>query len=122
MYLILNGRLKGFSEEEVRIMANIARYHRKGCPKSSHPEFEKLSSKSKPIVRMGAAFLRIADGLDRSHNQVVSSVRCRVVEDEVRVSLETRGDAALEIWGAKRKRDLFEEVFGKSVKFKVAGS
>ena len=29
MYLILNGDLKNFTGEEIQIIANIARYHRK---------------------------------------------------------------------------------------------
>jgi exopolyphosphatase/guanosine-5'-triphosphate,3'-diphosphate pyrophosphatase len=121
MYLILHGDLKGFDEEEVRIIANIARYHRKSPPKPSHEAFASLPPRSKRIVRVGAALLRIADGLDRSHNGVVSAVRTRAAAGEVRVLLETRGDPALEIWAAKRKCDLFEEVFDRTVSFKPAG-
>ncbi len=118
LYLILHGNLKGFDEEEVRIIANVARYHRKSPPDPSHEAFETLPPKAKRIVRVGAALLRIADGLDRSHNGVVSSLRCRVSAEGIKVSLETRGDPALEIWGAKRKRDYFEELFKRSISFR----
>jgi exopolyphosphatase/guanosine-5'-triphosphate,3'-diphosphate pyrophosphatase len=121
MYLILHGDLKGFDEEEVRIIANIARYHRKSPPESSHEAYARLPAKAKRIVRVGAALLRVADGLDRSHNGVVSGVRTRVGGGEVKVLLETRGDPALEIWAAKRKRELFEDVFDRTVSFKPAG-
>jgi exopolyphosphatase/guanosine-5'-triphosphate,3'-diphosphate pyrophosphatase len=120
MYLILHGNLKGFDAEEVRVIANVARYHRKALPDNGHEPFAKLSSRGKRVVRVGAALLRIADGLDRSHNQVVSGVRCRAAAGEVRVTLETRGDPALEIWAAKRKRDGFEELFDRSVTFRPA--
>jgi exopolyphosphatase/guanosine-5'-triphosphate,3'-diphosphate pyrophosphatase len=118
MYLILHGDLKGFDGEEIRIIANIARYHRKSPPASDHEQFTSLPPKAKRIVRVGAAMLRIADGLDRSHNTVVSTVRCRVGGKKVRVNLEIRGDPALEIWAAKRKRDLFEDLFHRSISFK----
>jgi exopolyphosphatase/guanosine-5'-triphosphate,3'-diphosphate pyrophosphatase len=121
MYLILHGDLKGFDEEEVRVIANIARYHRKSPPESSHEAYAKLPVKAKRIVRVGAALLRVADGLDRSHNGVVTGVRTRVGGGEVKVLLETRGDPALEIWAAKRKRELFEDVFDRTVSFKPAG-
>jgi exopolyphosphatase/guanosine-5'-triphosphate,3'-diphosphate pyrophosphatase len=118
MYLILHGDLRGFSEEEVAVIANVARYHRKSPPSNEDPSYAALTPKARKIVRVGAAVLRVADGLDRSHNHVVSSLRCRVRDGRVNVRLETRGDPALEIWGANRKKDLFEEVFGLPVSFK----
>jgi exopolyphosphatase / guanosine-5'-triphosphate,3'-diphosphate pyrophosphatase len=123
LYLILHGNLKGFDEEEVRIIANVARYHRKSPPTAEHEAYASLPPKAKQVVRVGAAFLRVADGLDRSHNAVVSSIRCRLARGGgVKVRLETRGDPALEIWAAKRKRDLFEEVFKRSITFRPAKS
>jgi exopolyphosphatase/guanosine-5'-triphosphate,3'-diphosphate pyrophosphatase len=118
LYLILHGNLKGFDDEEVRVIANVARYHRKSPPKPSHEEYSALPMGAKRIVRVGAALLRVADGLDRSHNAVVSSVRCRTAGGGIKVHLETRGDPALEVWGAKRKRDYFEELFKRSVTFR----
>src|SRR5690606_1513355 len=35
-YLIRHGKLRNFTEEEVLIMANIARYHRNARPKTKH--------------------------------------------------------------------------------------
>lgn len=122
MYLVMHGNLKGLSQDEVRAIANIARYHRKSPPKPEHAEFMALPAKYKKIVRVGAALLRIADGLDRSHNHVVQSIRCRRVDEEITVYLETRGDPALEIWAAKRKRDLFEDFFRHRVRFKTSRS
>ena len=75
-------------------------------PKQRRPS---VSPRSRPsrrkIVHVGAALLRLADGLDRSHNHVVSALRCRVRDGRINVRLETRGDPALEIWGANRKKD-----------------
>jgi exopolyphosphatase / guanosine-5'-triphosphate,3'-diphosphate pyrophosphatase len=118
MYLILHGDLKAFSDQELSIIANVARYHRKSLPSSDDPHFAALPARARKIVRVGAACLRIADGLDRSHNHVVSSLRCRTRDGKVTVRLDTRGDPALEIWAAKRKRNLFEEVFERPIAFK----
>jgi exopolyphosphatase/guanosine-5'-triphosphate,3'-diphosphate pyrophosphatase len=119
-YLILNGDLKNFTPEEVRIIANVARYHRKAPPSRDHPEFAALSRRGRRVVRIGAALLRIADGLDRSHCGVVSSVKVKVGRDELTVTLQARGDAELELWGARRQMALFEKVFDRPISFEEA--
>jgi exopolyphosphatase/guanosine-5'-triphosphate,3'-diphosphate pyrophosphatase len=121
-YLILNGDLKNFAREEVRVIANIARYHRKAKPTTAHPQYKALPKRSRAVVNVGAALLRIADGLDRSHCGVVSSVKVRCGgRHHVTVTVHARGDAELELWGARRQMDLFTEVFERSVSFEEAG-
>ncbi|HMO26572.1 MAG TPA: HD domain-containing protein, partial [Tepidisphaeraceae bacterium] len=121
MYLILHGDLKSFSREEVGIIANIARYHRKTPPARKHERYMELQPASRKIVRAGAALLRIADGLDRSHSGVVTDLRCRVEGKRVRVTVQTRADPQLELWGAQRKADLFERVFRCKLRIMLAG-
>lgn len=119
-YLIQHGDLKNFSAEEISIIGNIARYHRKTPPKPKHAAFASLAPRSKSIVRVGAALLRIADGLDRSHAHVVRDLKCRVGGEKVKCSLNARWDAQLEIWAASRKCEMFEKVFKRSITFEVA--
>jgi exopolyphosphatase/guanosine-5'-triphosphate,3'-diphosphate pyrophosphatase len=120
MYLIRHGDLKDFSPEEVEIIAHIARYHRKSQPKTKHESYAQLSPRGRMIVRTGAALLRIADGLDRSHANVVRDLRCRNGGKEaVKCTLSTRWDAQLELWGAKRKREMFEKVFKRDIVFEI---
>ena len=117
LYLILHGNLKNFTSEEVRVIANIARYHRKAKPSASHKQFARLSKDARRVVRVGAALLRIADGLDRSHSGVVTGLSCRINGRRVEVTLKARGDAELELWTARSKRGLFADVFGKALRF-----
>jgi exopolyphosphatase/guanosine-5'-triphosphate,3'-diphosphate pyrophosphatase len=120
MYLIANGDLKEFSPEEVRVIANIARYHRKSTPKKNHKGYAELSHHSKRIVDVGAALLRIADGLDRSHASVIQSLNCKVGEHKARCRLVARSDAEFEIWGARRKMEMFDQVFGRKMSIELA--
>jgi exopolyphosphatase/guanosine-5'-triphosphate,3'-diphosphate pyrophosphatase len=120
MYLILNGDLKNFSDEEIKVVANIARYHRKATPKGSHDSYSSLSNRMRRIVDVGAALLRLSDGLDRSHSSVIQDLRCKIENRKVKCVLTAKSDAELEVWGARRKRDWFEEVFGRSISFEVA--
>ena len=116
-YLILHGGLKGFTTEEIKIIANIARYHRKSGPKPSHKSFTSLTLRGKKIVRVGSALLRIADGLDRSHCSVVSSLTCTIHRKRVDVRIKARGDSELEIWGGEQKKNYFAKLFEKEVAF-----
>jgi exopolyphosphatase/guanosine-5'-triphosphate,3'-diphosphate pyrophosphatase len=74
------------------------------------------------VVRIGAALLRVADGLDRSHSGVVTGLSCQISRKRVEITLKARGDAELELWGARSKRDFFSDVFSKSLRFKVAAA
>ena len=73
------------------------------------------------LVRKLSAILRIAEGLDRGNIGIVRAVDCSVgsvkVEMQLRLKRGLQRDAALEIWGADRKKTLFEEVYGRKVRF-----
>jgi exopolyphosphatase/guanosine-5'-triphosphate,3'-diphosphate pyrophosphatase len=118
-YLIVNGGLRGFTERETQLVANVARYHRKGPPRPKHPEFAALRKADQRQVRVLAALLRIADGLDRGHNQIVEAVHCQVREGRATFHVLTWHDAEIELWGARRKADLFEDVFQARPEFKL---
>jgi exopolyphosphatase/guanosine-5'-triphosphate,3'-diphosphate pyrophosphatase len=120
MYLIANGDLKNFSDEEIKIIANIARYHRKALPKKKHESYASLSAWGRRVVNVGAALLRLADGLDRSHASAISKLQCRVRDEKVKCILSATTDAELEIWGARRKMELFNKVFGRKMTFALA--
>ena len=118
-YLIRHGKLRDFSKQEVLVMANIARYHRGPLPDKAHGLYAKLGRGARAAVDAGAAVLRVADGLDRSHAAVIRDLRCKVTDAQVLIRLDARSDAELEIWGARRKADLFEKIFGKSIDFTI---
>jgi exopolyphosphatase/guanosine-5'-triphosphate,3'-diphosphate pyrophosphatase len=121
MYLIENGNLLGFSRSEISVIANIARYHRKSEPGVKHKSFKKLSPHERKVVRVGAALLRIADGLDRSHSAVITGLSCQITAKRVEVSLKARGDAELELWGARSKRAMFANVLKRGLRLKLSG-
>lgn len=121
-YLILNGLRGGFTEEETRIIAAIARYHRKAAPKDRHENWAALRSESRELVRRAEAILRVADALDRSHARVVQNVWPTIEDDRVVLDLEADGPIELELWVAKRKSDWFEEVFDHGIAFRIAGA
>lgn len=114
-YLVVHGDLRGFDPEEVRILAALARWHRRGDPKPSDDLVGPLSPGALERVRTLTALLRVADGLDRGRSQVVRDIDVSVGPSLVLVRASAAGDAELELWGARRKRGLMERVFDREL-------
>jgi exopolyphosphatase/guanosine-5'-triphosphate,3'-diphosphate pyrophosphatase len=116
-YVIRNSDvLTGFTDDEIEIIALLARYHRKSTPKPRHPQFALLSADDQRLVRTLAAVLRVAIGLDRSHAQQVQAMRVRRDEgDRLVIDLVPvpGGDVELERYSAEQRTDLLEEVLGE---------
>jgi exopolyphosphatase/guanosine-5'-triphosphate,3'-diphosphate pyrophosphatase len=120
-YLISQSELPGVSPDEMQVVANVARYHRKRLPTPEHEPFARLDEADRETVRRLAAVLRLADALDRQHRGLVRSVRASVGEREVVLAVEAAGDLAVERWSLARKANLFTEVFGRQVRLEGNG-
>ncbi|KAB2844373.1 MAG: HD domain-containing protein, partial [Melioribacteraceae bacterium] len=116
MYIISNSELLGFNENEINIIANIARYHRKSHPKKNHNDFMELPAKSREIVEKLSAILRVADSFDRTHYKLVKKIKTDIKENEVKLTLQiTNGIPEIELWSLERRKALFEEIFAKKI-------
>ncbi|MEZ4225530.1 MAG: Ppx/GppA phosphatase family protein [Polyangiaceae bacterium] len=105
-YIIMNGDLRGFDEAERQQLAMLARYHRKARPRRKDLDYASLPPKKRRAVAILAGILRVADGLDRSHHQLVTGLSTEVSDTRIRIVVGTQGDAELELWGARRKAKL----------------
>jgi exopolyphosphatase/guanosine-5'-triphosphate,3'-diphosphate pyrophosphatase len=116
LYIIRHSDLKGFKEDEIQIIANVARYHRRSTPKKRHSEYWKMPAPIRKRIKKLSGILRVADGLDRSHYQNVKDLQVYSEDDYIKINIRTEGEPHLEIWGAERKAELFKEVTGKKLK------
>ena len=115
--------LRGFDPREIDVIGMVARYHRQSLPRKNHEGYRDLSRTTRSVVRTLGAFVRLAEGLDRSHAQVVTRLSVAAKENErLVVRLKTKGDAELEIWAADRHAIGITDVFGVPVSFEQAGS
>jgi exopolyphosphatase/guanosine-5'-triphosphate,3'-diphosphate pyrophosphatase len=121
-YLIKNGDLRGFEPEEVEVIAQIARYHRQAPPKRSHEHYGDFKKKRRRTIRVLAAMLRLAEGLDRSHSQPVASLELHDRNEDGLLQLRATGDAELELWAAARHAAEFERVIGKPLRVEVSAA
>jgi len=120
-YLIKHGDLRGFDPDEVEIMALVARYHRQTTPRRSHEGYGKLGRADRRRVRMLSALLRLAEGLDRSHAQAVSSLDIKQDGKAWVIRLKSTGDAELELWAATRHAAELASLLDTEIRFVTAG-
>lgn len=118
-YVIRNSeRLTGFTDREIELIAQVARYHRKSPPRHKHPEFAALAPDDQRRVRVLAGLLRVAVGLDRDHRGDVRDVRARSRDDgtlEVAAVAAPGADIDLELFAAGQRAELLAEALGVPV-------
>ncbi len=113
--LILNDMKLPFTSQERRIIASIARYHRKGLPKQTHYNIGSLDRATIHKVKVLASLLRIADGLDYSHRSVVEVLIVKIGIKRIIVECMLKTKSILEEQAFNKKKDLFENVFAKKM-------
>lgn len=123
-YIIRHADLVGFTDEEVEVIALAARYHRKGTPKASHAEFSKLSPDRQHDVELIAAILRVATGLDRSHDQSISEVTsAALVNGVLSIGVEVADGNTelvdLNISTAQSRVEMLEKYLGDSIELRL---
>ena len=112
-YLIRNGELLGYTETEIEIIANLARYHRKNTPKKKHDNYHALQKKYRELVNQLHPLLRLAVALDRRQIGAIAEIKCEY-HSEVRelhlrlIPAELDDDCALELWSLDYKKPAFE--------------
>jgi exopolyphosphatase/guanosine-5'-triphosphate,3'-diphosphate pyrophosphatase len=118
-YVIRNSEmLTGFTDREIELIAQVARYHRKSAPRKKHPEFAALDRDDQGRVRVLAGILRVAVGLDRNHGGRVRSVTCHEGKGgvlTVEVTAMPGQDVSLELYSANARADLMAEALGGPV-------
>lgn len=114
-YLIKHGDLRGFEPDEIEVIALVARYHRRGTPKRNHDGYGDLPAELRRTVRVLGAILRLAESLDRSRHAVVGALSVKDRGADLRLQLEARGDAELELWAGRRQRAMLEKELGKPI-------
>ncbi|NJK74672.1 MAG: Ppx/GppA family phosphatase [Microcoleus sp. SU_5_6] len=112
-YLIRNGELLGYTETEIEVIANLARYHRKNTPKKKHENFTILPKKYREVVSKLHPLLRLAVALDRRQIGAIARFQCEYRPEirEFRLHLEPLhpgDDCALELWSLDYKKAAFE--------------
>jgi exopolyphosphatase/guanosine-5'-triphosphate,3'-diphosphate pyrophosphatase len=113
-YLILSAGLPGFSPKEVAIVAQAARYHRKGMPDPG-PLAALFGEGDAAMLDRCAVLLRLAEDLERSRDQLVKDTVLSAENGSVQLRLLAEGGAAVPRWAAGRESELFARAFDKKL-------
>jgi exopolyphosphatase / guanosine-5'-triphosphate,3'-diphosphate pyrophosphatase len=126
-YLILNAGLPGYSPVEVAIIAQAARYHRKGMPDPG-PLAALFGPGDAERLDRCAVLLRLAEDLERSRDQLVRGTRFVLCDlpsghppsangspaaGEIELRLIADGETSVPRWAARRESELFARAFGR---------
>ena len=120
-YILEAAEIFGLSREDMKVIANIARYHRRGAPQKTHLQYVSLSREDRVRVNKLGAILRLANALDAEHLQKVQEVKMRPQGETLLLALEGTGDLTMERLVAVSRADMLTEVFGRRVVIAGAG-
>lgn len=120
-YLLSVSEIFGLSRDDMEIVGNVARYHRRATPQKSHLPYMALDSDARVTVNKLAAILRLANALDADHLQKVKDVKVKAEEGALVVEVEGAGDMTMERLTAQSRGDFLSEVFGRKLTFREAG-
>ena len=111
------------SEDDIKVIACIARYHRKAPPMNTHLLYRSLPSEKQILVQKLSALIRIANALDESHKQKVTNMELVFSKDQgLILSLEVKDSFNLEKADFNDKKHLLEEISGLFLSLKVKGT
>ncbi len=113
-YIISSLNFSRLSDDELKLIACIARYHRKAAPSENHLLYGSLSSAEQLLVQKLSAILRVANALDRSHRQKIKDIEVKT-GPAVTISFTADSDAILETQDFQEKKGALEEILGATI-------
>lgn len=101
--------------QDRRMVALIARYHRKACPQIKHQHFRDLSSEEQDVIRKASSIIRLADGLDWEHVSNTKKLTCQIKDQNLTITCLVKKKIPSEINRTLQKGKYFEEIFNKTI-------
>lgn len=119
-YIVSNAELPTFTARERRIIAALCRFHRKSMPGARHIQFQALPAEDRRAALQMIPLLRLADALDRGKAQRVDKLECDIRNGGVMLRIDAREGIDLEHWASERVAEIFEQVYGRTLKVSAA--
>ncbi len=119
-YILSVSEIFGLAQDDMAVIANVARYHRRAMPQNSHLPYMALDRDTRIVVSKLAALLRLANSLDADHLQKVRDLRVVAEEGALVLEVEGAGDLTMERLASLSRSDMLTEVFGRRVLFREA--
>lgn len=111
--IIKTADIIGFSDDEINIIANVARYHGDDDIRLEQDKnYYMLSENDKMTVSKLTAILKLSEALDVSHLQKIEALKVTVSAEALYFNVEANEDILLEEWNFNNNAYFFEEVMG----------
>ena len=114
-YILSSIPLVGFSPEDAIVLRGIIRWHRTRKPRISDRFVGRMTEKDFERALWLTAILRVADGADAGKSSAIDSISISVKPDVIFIRCRSSKDCELEMYSARRKRALLEEVSKRDV-------
>jgi exopolyphosphatase/guanosine-5'-triphosphate,3'-diphosphate pyrophosphatase len=116
-YILSNSEILGYTPQQRRLIAAIARYLGKTRPALEDGPMKLLDPRDRADVEKAILLLRLARALNLGRSRAVERVRVAVRSAEVKLTLvpRRRMGVDLELWAIEKERDYFREVFGREL-------
>ena len=121
-YIISNSEILGYTPQQRRIIASIARYLGKSRPTPNDAPMSALTPGEQEAVTKASMLLRIARALNLGRSQSVANVGVSARNGRVSLKLTPRRKMSLdlEVWAIEKDRAYFREVFGRELSVAAA--
>ncbi|HPK53055.1 MAG TPA: HD domain-containing protein [Smithellaceae bacterium] len=117
--MIMRLDIPGLNDQRRLLCALIARYHTKALPDAAkHRRFAGLDVAQRKLVEWLAGILRVADGLDCRHNDLIKQLQCKVGGKIVRIHLQSSGNCQREIERACAKQELLLKKLERTIEYR----
>jgi exopolyphosphatase/guanosine-5'-triphosphate,3'-diphosphate pyrophosphatase len=113
--IIQKTSMLSFTGRERLVIGSITRYHRKALPSLKHDNFAALNPADRQVVVILSSFLRLADGMDRSHQSLIRDLTCRIKEDKITIVCQVQQPPVDEKAAALDRTDLIQKALKKKI-------
>jgi exopolyphosphatase / guanosine-5'-triphosphate,3'-diphosphate pyrophosphatase len=113
-YIISHSEILGYTPQQRRVIAAIARYLGKSRPAAGDGPIKVLPPSDQKHIAKASLLVRLAWALNLGRSGALDGIRVRIGEAAVSLVLERkpRMSVDLELWAVEKERGYFREVFG----------
>jgi exopolyphosphatase/guanosine-5'-triphosphate,3'-diphosphate pyrophosphatase len=121
-YIIANSEILGYTPQQRRIIAAIARYLGKSRPVTGDGPMDALTPEEREHTTKASLLLRLARAMNLGRSRSVAGVSVSARHGRISLKLAPRNRARLdlEVWAIEKQGDYFREVFGRTLSVAAA--
>ena len=121
-YILSNSEILGYTPQQRRLIASIARYLGKSRPTVDDGPIKIVDAADRADVQKAILLLRLARSLNLGRSRAVQKVRIGLRSAEVKLTLvpRRRMGVDLELWAIEKDCSYFREVFGRELSTAVS--